>query len=220
VLVFTIAATANLTSGQRIELGFATTLFALGFVGCLLCAYSFASLSGEKSSVATLTNSMFLGSGLSVCIVAVLGGFEALAAAFLPDSAPVFLIVCTALACVASPFVWFPHWDTLQRFGPPRYSGPPQNRQEAGRLLLQVGGLGMVAAVAGALIHFSDVMGHPEHWQYLGLTFVGLIYTSAMVLAALWISTRSYRARISIRLTWVLAFSQSCTIAVLIALLP
>lgn len=78
----------------------------------------------------------------------------------------------------------------------------------------------MVAAVAGALIHFSDVMGHPEHWQYLGLTFVGLIYTSAMVLAALWISTRSYRARISIRLTWVLAFSQSCTIAVLIALLP
>src|SRR5690349_10405886 len=63
ILAFTIAATADLTSVQRIDLGFATTLFALGFVGCLLCAFSFASLSGEVSSVATLTDSMLVGSG-------------------------------------------------------------------------------------------------------------------------------------------------------------
>lgn len=108
VLAFTIAATAHLDASQRIELGFAATLFALGFVGCLVCAYSFASLSGETSSVATLTQSMLVGSGLTVCIVAVLGGFEALARAFLPDAAIVFLVVCGTIAMVAPPFVWFP----------------------------------------------------------------------------------------------------------------
>lgn len=137
ILAFTIAATADLTSAQRIDLGFATTLFALGFIGCLLCAFSFASLSGEESSVATLTDSMLIGSGLSVCIVAVLGGFEALAAAFLPDTKLVFLVICTAMAGVAPSFVWFPHWDIVQRFGPPAYCGPPKGTAEAGRALTQ-----------------------------------------------------------------------------------
>jgi hypothetical protein len=220
ILVFTIAATADLTSVQRIDLGFATTLFALGFVGCLLCAFSFASLSGEVSSVATLTDSMLVGSGLLVCIVAVLGGFEALAAAFLPDSSVVFLVICTAMAAVAPTFVWFPHWDILQRYGPPTYSGPPQDDAEAGRLLVKVSALGWAAAAGGLVVQRSGLFGESQHWEYLTLSFIGLAYTSAMVLLGLWVSTWRHRARLSTRITWLLASIQSITIFALIALLP
>jgi len=220
ILAFTVAATAELTPAQQIELGFATTLFALGFVGCLLCAFSFASLSGEQSSVATLTNSMLIGSGLSVCIVAVLGGFEALAAAFLPDTALVFLVVCTGMACAAPPFVWFPHWDIVQRFGAPEYAGPPEDQAQAGSLLLKISVLGVVAALGGLAIHSSGLLGESEHWEYVALTFIGLAYTVTMVLSGLWVSTWTYRARISARLTWALATIQSITIFALIALLP
>lgn len=220
ILAFTIAATADLTAAQRVDLGFATTLFALGFVGCLLCAFSLASLSGEESSVATLTNSMLIGSGLSVCLIAVLGGFEALATAFLPDAALVFLVVCTAMACTAPPFVWFPQWDIIQRYGPPEYFGPPKDQAQAGRLVFRISILGAFAALGGLAVQQSSILGAPEHWQYLTLTFIGLAYTSAMVLGGLWVSTWTHRARLSVRLTWFLAGIQSVTIFALIALLP
>lgn len=220
ILAFTIAATADLTAAQRIDLGFATTLFALGFVGCLLCAFSFASLSGEKSSVATLTNSMLIGSGLSVCVVAVLGGFEALASAFLPDAALVFLVICTAMAGIAPSFVWFPHWDIVQRFGPAAYFGPPQNATEASRLILKLSALGWLAAIGGLAVKCSEVLGDPQHWEYVVISFIGLAYTSAMVVGGLWVSTWRRRARLSARLTWLLAGIQSITIFAVIGLLP
>lgn len=220
VLAFTIAATADLMPDQRIDLGFATTLFALGFVGCLICAYSFASLRGEQSSVATLTHSMLVGSGLSVCVVAVLGGFEALARAFLPEAAVVFLVVCSAVAAVAPAFVWFPQLDIIQRYGSPAYPGPPASKREATVLLLRLFLLGIAAAVGGITLQSLGLLGNPRHWEYLVITFVGLAYTSAMVLAALWVSTLTERARLSIKHTWALALVQSATIFVMIALLP
>jgi hypothetical protein len=220
VLAFTIAATADLMPDQKIDLGFATSLFALGFVGCLLCAYSFASLRGERTSVATLTQSMLVGSGLSVCIVAVLGGFEALARAFLSDSAVVFLGVCVAVAAAAPAFVWFPQMDIVQKYGPSPYPGPPRSKDEAGRLILNLFLLGLASAVGGATLQSLGVLGNPRHWEYLVITFVGLTYTSAMVLTALWVSTLTKRTRLSIKRTWILAFVQSTTIFVMIALLP
>lgn len=220
VLAFTIAATADLEVSQKVDLGFASTLFALGFVGCLVCAYSFASLSGENSSVATLTQSMLVGSGLTVCIVAVLGGFEALARAFLPDSAVVFLVVCGAVAAVAPPFVWFPQADIVQRFGPPAYEGPPASVAEAHRLMLSFFFVGLASAVGGIAVQQLGFFGGPRHWEYLVISFVGLGYAVLMVLAALWVSTLTERARVSIRHTWALAIFQSSVIFVMIALLP
>lgn len=220
VLSFTIAATANLEASQKVDLGFATTLFTLGFVGCLVCAYSFASLSGENSSVATLTQSMLVGSGLTVCIVAVLGGFEALARAFLPDSAVVFLVVCGAIATVAPPFVWFPQADVIQRYGPPAYPGPPSSVAEAHRLMLYFFFVGLTSAAGGIAVQRLGLFGHPRHWEYLVISFVGLGYAVVMVLTALWVSTLRERARVSVRRTWALALFQSAVIFVMIALLP
>jgi hypothetical protein len=220
VLAFTVAATADLRPEQRIDLGFATTLFALGFVGCLLCAFSFASLAGERRSVATLTHSMLGGSGLSVCIVAVLGGFEALAQAFLPDSSVVFLIVCAAVAAAAPPFVWFPQVDIVRAYGAPSYPGPPDSLDEARRLIRNLSLLGFASAAGGVVVQSVGLLGATRHWEHLVITFVGLGYSVAMVLAALWASTLTERARVSIKRTWGLAFFQSGTIFVMIALLP
>ncbi len=221
VLAFTIAGTAgNLGPDQKVDLGFATTLFTLGFVGCLLCAYAFASLGGEKSSVATLSDSMLVGSGLSICIVAILGGFEALAAAFLEDAALVFLTVSAVFACVAQLFVWFPHWDTVQLYGPPDYPGPPQTRSAAGWLVVELFAAGVLWVGAGVLLHFLDPWGEPQRWEYLFLTFAGLAYAAGSVLAGLWYSTRMHRVRVSVRMTWALSSLQSFMFFALIALLP
>ena len=49
VLVLTVAASEKVEPPRQIYLSFATSLFTLGFVGCLFCAFSFASLGGERS---------------------------------------------------------------------------------------------------------------------------------------------------------------------------
>jgi hypothetical protein len=118
---------------------------------------------------------------LSICIVAILGGFEALATAFLEDAALVFLVISAVFACVAQPFVWFPHWDILQRYGPPDYEGPPQTRSAAGWLVVKL-------SIIGAL------------WVVAGLT-----YTTFNVLLGLWFSTKMHRVRVSVRMTWLLS---------------
>jgi hypothetical protein len=64
------------------------------------------------------------------------------------------------------------------------------------------------------------LFGGPRHWEYLVITFVGLGYAVAMVLAALWVATLTERARMSIKQTWALALFQSAVIFVMIALLP
>jgi hypothetical protein len=163
---------------------------------------------------------MLVGSGLSVCIVAVLGGFEALARAFLPDSAVVFLVVCAAMAAVAPAFVWFPQLDIVQQYGPPTYAGPPASKREATVLILRIFLLGVAVAVGGTTLQSLGLLGEPRHWEYLVITFIGLGYTASMVLSALWVSTLTRRARLSVGRTWTLALVQSATIFTMIALLP
>jgi|GEM_PF-6618741 len=221
VLVFTIAATvSDLDHGQKVDLGFATSLFALGFVGCLLCAYSFASLAGEKNSPATMTYSMLVGSAVFISVIAVLGGFEALAQAFLPESAAVFEVFTAVGAMIAPLFVWFPQWDIVQRFGPPRYKGPPCSTGEAQRLIARLWALGVVTAAFGTALHFSALFGDPRRWEYLILTFGGLLYAGVVVAMALIVSAHEGRARATIAETWTMALLQSLTAMVMLALLP
>jgi hypothetical protein len=220
VLVLTVAASARLTHAQEISLGFATSLFALGFIGCLLCSFSFASLGGEGNSPATMTDSMLVGSGLLISLLAVLGGFQALAQAFLPESEVVFIAVLALTATLGPLFVWFPHWDIVQRFGPSHHEGPPRSTAEARRLILHACLLGLVAAGAGVALHYSKVLGDPTRWEYLVLTFTGLAYTGSMAALGLLVSTVKGRARLTFKETWALALFQSATILVMLALLP
>jgi hypothetical protein len=220
VLVLTVAASSDLSETQRLYLGFATSLFALGFVGCLFCAFAFASLGGEVTSPATLTYSMLVGSGVLISLVAVLGGFEALARAFLPDSTVVFVAVAALTAAVSPLFVWFPHWDIIQRFSEPLYEGPPVSADEARRLVVGLWLFGAVCSAAGVGLHYLRALGTPQQWEYLVVTFTGLVYVGVMVSLALFVSTSSGRARPTKGETWALAAFQSATILLTLALLP
>lgn len=115
VLVFLIAATAipKPTSPQKADMSFATILFAVGFLGCLLAAFQYAALAGAPKNVA-LTNSMLIALVVAVCLIAVLAGFESLAKAFLHSSASIFTLI-TVVAAAASPiFVFFPMFSYVR----------------------------------------------------------------------------------------------------------
>jgi hypothetical protein len=220
VLVLTVAASEPLKPPQNVYLGFATSLFALGFIGCLLCSFSFASLGGETNSPATLTDSMLVGSGLLISVIAVLGGFQALAQAFLPESEVVFMAVLALTAGLGPLFVWFPHWDIVQRFGASLHKGPPRSTQEARELILRLCLLGLGAAACGLALHYSGLLGAPKRWAYLVLTFTGLAYAGSMAALGLAVTAVEGRARLTKRETWALALFQSTTILVMLALLP
>lgn len=220
VLVLTVAASAELEHLQEIYLGFATSLFALGFIGCLLCAISFASLGGEDNSPATMTDSMLVGSALLVSLLAVLGGFQALAQAFLPESEVVFMAVLVLTATIGPLFVWFPHWDIVQRFGASPHAGTPSSTHEAGKLIFHMWLLGVAAAAGGAALHYLPLLPDPRQWEYIVLTFTGLAYTGSMVVLGILISVIDGRARLTSKETWALSLLQSATILVMLALLP
>ncbi len=130
VLVFLIAATTSKTPtpSQNGDMGLATILFAVGFLGCLLGAFAFASLAGTRNSPALLTNSMVIASVVAVSLVAVLGGFEALAKAFLNTASPAFALICAAAAGLSPVFVWFPLFDIEREFP---QDGPATGRQSS-----------------------------------------------------------------------------------------
>ena len=115
VLVFTFAATSGPSGHAKGDLGFATAVLALAFLGCLMSAFAFASLGGEKDSTQALASSMLFGSAVAVSVVAVLDGLEALAHAFLPNAHGLFMAVAFAAALTVSPFVWFPRWEIARR---------------------------------------------------------------------------------------------------------
>ncbi|HET7443030.1 MAG TPA: hypothetical protein VFJ57_00070 [Solirubrobacterales bacterium] len=203
VLVLTVAASSDLDHRQQIYLGFATSLFALGFIGCLFCAFSFASLSG-----------------VLISLVAILGGFEALAQALLHELAVVFVAVTGLTAAIAPLFVWFPHWDIVQRFGESVHEGTLRSPDEAEALVLRIWLVGAIAAGAGVALHYSALLGEPKQWEYLVLTFTGLTYVGGVVALALFVSTRSGRARATKMETWILAGFQSATVLIILALMP
>ena len=153
VLVLLIAATVVHPHGsQKVDMGFATLLFALGFLGCLLAAFAFASLGGAPQSAALVTDSMLVASIVAVCLVAVLGGFAALARAFLEQASAAFVVITAMTAFLAPIFVWFPLFDIARDFSQNRSSGD-RDQPRPGRL----------AAILAAMERFSSrfVRGRP-----------------------------------------------------------
>jgi hypothetical protein len=132
VLVFLIAATAPhpLKRSQKVDMGYATILFSLGFLGCLISAFAFAALGGAPNSSALVTNSMLVASVVAVCLVSVLGGFEALAKAFLPAAAAAFTVLCAVAAVLSPILVWFPVYDIAVGFWPDGSPKAPRARTD------------------------------------------------------------------------------------------
>jgi hypothetical protein len=253
VLVLLIAATAtNPGTSQKVDMGFATMLFALGFLGCLLAAFAFASLGGAPQSAALVTNSMLVASIVALCLVAVLGGFAALAHAFLEQASAAFVVITAVTACLAPIFVWFPLFDIARDFSRDGLSGDREKPRSTARvsailaaeerfisryvqgrpfsnmspeekgvvsLLAGMTLIGIILASLGLVIHFSDVFGRPEQWEYYVLGFAGLLYTGLVIVGAL-ILAADPDARLTPDAARLLNLVQCLFMLVLIAVLP
>lgn len=249
VLVFLIAATAaKVSPAKNADMSFATTLFAVGFLGCLLAAFEFASLARGPKNVA-LTNSMLVSSIVAVCLIAVLAGFEALAKAFLFRTVPVFTLITVVAAGLSPIFVWFPLFDyervaALRKeqlsddWVSHRYDGPAAAITEFGfiraglersgtleaerkmiALVLEMFVVGAVAAFVGWLFHHNDLLGHPHQGLYYWLAILGLAFIALMTIAALLLA-RDPERKLKPNGARLLNLAQVLFMALLIAALP
>lgn len=209
VLIFLIAATAakSPTKAQYTDMSFATILFAVGFLGCLLGAFSFSGLSASPHGAASLGTSMLVASAVAVCLLAILGGFEALSRAFLPRAATVFTVLCAITASLSPVFVWFALFNIAVEFPlphAPREEVRPNgvkarvlhtftrlrqtlltDRRQVIKLLAGMTAVGLLLAVAGLLVHITRALGKPQRWEYWALGLWGLAYTGLLIVGAL-----------------------------------
>jgi hypothetical protein len=250
VLVFLIAATAakQPSPAKNADMSFATILFAVGFLGCLLAAFEFASLAGGPKNVA-LTNSMLVASIVAVCLIAVLAGFEALAKGFLLRTAPVFTLITVVTAGLSPIFVWFPLFDyervarvRKERLSKDwidhRYNGPATRIVETGfirggleesntheperkmiALVLEMTALGAVMAFVGWLFHHDYLLGHPHQGLYYWLGILGLAFIALMTITALLMAADPKR-KLKPNGARLLNLAQVVYMAILIAALP
>jgi hypothetical protein len=220
VLSITMAGPGDLSSTEQIDVGFASAMFVVAFLGCLLCAYSMGSLAGEKDSPATFTCALLNGSAISVGLIAALVGFAGLSGAFLPEAAAMFLAVSLVAIAVAPPFVFSPQWDIVMVFDPPDEPGPPQNSAAAKALVIGPAGLGVATAVVGLLLRLAGSFELLTRTTYLMLAVVALIYVASMVLASIAVASWSKTTRLSVKQTWMLAATQSIIVVAMVALAP
>lgn len=216
VLIFLIAAPGtHTTKAQYTDMSFATILFAVGFLGCLLGAFAFSGLSGAPHGPASLGTSMLIASAVAVCLLAILGGFEALARAFLPQATTAFAVVCAITASLSPVFVWFALFNVAAEFpvhqpegyvpremaaSAPGPNGPrtrvlqtftqfreglTADERQVIKLLAGMTTVGVLLAVAGLLVHIARGFGRPQSWEYYVLGFWGLAYTGLLIVAAL-----------------------------------
>lgn len=222
VLAYSVVATASLKTGQRIDVSFAGALFVLSFVSCIMCAYSFGALSGRENSRASMTTATLLGSTLPVTFVAVIGGFRALARAFLPSSAEMLLCLAYFVVVVGQLRAWFPLVEI-------RHDDSRAWRS----LIYLVIGAAIVDLVAIVIRHVGFV-GQPATWQYVATVAVGMFYTTVSTLGGLLISLgitpgagkKSLVGRIirdevlTKSARWFIAILQYATLLTLLVLLP
>jgi hypothetical protein len=181
VLVFTIAATSH--GKHQVILGFAAALFALAYVNSLIIAYSFGALSGRPNSAAAMTHAMLLGSGLSVSFVAILGGFVALSAGFLPHSSDLLFGIAAVVIWAVQSAIWFPHREIIQEFGPPPSGSlAPVSDSQAHSLIKRASYIAAAASAAAILVRCSGLVrtlfGPPQEWEYMVIAGAGILYVA------------------------------------------
>jgi len=220
VLILTLVATAPLTEVQRHDLPFPAYLFAIGFLGGLLCAFAMGSLAGEPETPGAMTSAVLTASGASVSLMCILGGFASLASLFLPDADTAFLGLCMVAGLVAPIFVFFPLWDTVRNFGGTDLPGPPHDEAQAAQVIWRLCvfsaispfiGLGLRALGGNHLGHTADTV----------FAVVALLFVATVVIAGMLLTTAQGDAgRLSIRRAWLVGAAHAVLVAALIALIP
>lgn len=90
ILVFTIAATAS--KPPLYFLGFAAAMFTVGTVGLLFCSFSYSTLSSSaRDSTPGSLAEMLISSALTICFLAELAGFDALARPYVSEMTSMFV---------------------------------------------------------------------------------------------------------------------------------
>ena len=206
VLVFTIAAEPK--AGHHYFLAFATAMFTVGAVGLVFCSFSYATLSSADESEGASFHEMLNGSALTICFLAELAGFDALARPYLFSMRFVFIfIICGSVIC--SPvWIWLPRGEQIQG-----------DAKKPWLLAAVIGALG-IAVVAAALLVRGGGVRSGAWYQPLALAMLTYVGVSAAVGA--WLSDRGSKCTDVWKLSVVapLAVIQLSLMGWLIASLP
>jgi predicted membrane channel-forming protein YqfA (hemolysin III family) len=172
VLVFTIAGGRD--AGPRYFLAFATAMFTVGAVGLVFCSFSYATLSSADESKGASFHEMLNGSALTICFLAELAGFDALARPHLSSMRFVFVfIICGSVIC--SPvWIWLPRGKEIPGDAKPR-------------LFAAVLGAGIVDVAVSLLVRSGGV--RSGAW-YQPLALVMLTYVGVAAAGGAWLSDR------------------------------
>lgn len=105
VLIFEIASDPG-NAADDVALGRSTALLVLGLIACMLGAFAFAAIGGERRLTANLNAAALCAGAASVIgIVAIIAAFEALSQAFLPATNDLFVWITTGTAIGGTVFV-------------------------------------------------------------------------------------------------------------------
>jgi len=220
VLILTLVATTPLTEVQRHDLPFPAYLFAVGFLGGLLCAFAMGSLAGEPESPSAMTSAVLTASGASLSLMCVLGGFASLASLFLPDADTAFIGLCMVAGLVAPIFVFFPLWDTVRNFGGTNLPGPPRDEAEAAQVIRRLCAFSALWPFIGLELRAlgANRLGHTADTAF---AVVALLFVAAVVIAGMLLTIAQGDAgRLSIRRAWIVGAAHAMLIAALVALIP
>ena len=189
VLVFTISATAP--KAPRYFLGFAAAMFTVSTVGLLICSFSYSTLSSTEESAAGFLHELLNSSGLTICFLAELAGFAALARPYLPAMTSFFVLIICASVILSPLWIWLVQSGVVDTYGPreglTRESYERRIRFFAiGAALLAVGAVVVALNIRGGGVRVTTG-GSP----YRSLTLSMLTYVGATVFTGTWLSSRT-----------------------------
>jgi hypothetical protein len=238
VLVFTISATPP--PGQspvyyHYFRGFATSMFTLGTVGSLLCAYSYGRLSGEpESSPRALDHLMLTSLAFIIPLMGLLAGFDALANVFLHHqiSGTFVVLNCSMLLVLTPLFVHMTWFDKSNMIRADEAAVSQRDtvtvtqvRQADGVSLWPLIWTWLLAALAvagGLLARDLGLFGSSDPIPYRVLTYLALLFVSGAIMCGFFMDSLAprFRFKSTRQLAEVVVVSQLLIAGYLIALMP
>ena len=176
VLVFTIAAGPKPV--PHYFLAFATAMFTVGAVGLVFCSFSYATLSSAAETPVASYHEMLASSALTICFLAELAGFDALARPYLAGMRFVFVFIICGSVTFSPVWIWLPRVEVV------RWDGKDCTRWFGGFAFA----LG-VAIVAGTVWGIRSGGVSSGAW-YKPLALAMLIFVGAACAGGAWLSDR------------------------------
>ena len=151
VLVFETVASHH--GEAPILFGRVTSLLVLGLIACLLGAFAFAAIGAEWEPTADLpAASLYAGSATAIGAVAIMAAFEALAAIYLQETKPLFVLMTAGAAIVATVLVVLVLGDAWSLAPSHHWLG---DQEKAFRAAIAASILAVIPLVAGTGLYFS-----------------------------------------------------------------